>query len=138
MTHAANPNWVFDLGQAISLSSVQLQAHFTCSGTVPGDIRMEEWQSDPRFGGAFKLSQPGQDPYVQKMFFDYQKAGQDNDTGVYLAGDCLAWNSGWVEGGLQTALNAAAGVIVSLSGSLNPDKNKKTPLKINPDTYTYI
>jgi tryptophan 2-monooxygenase len=105
---------------------------------LPGDILMEEWQSDPCFGGAFKLSQPGQDPYVQKMFFDYQKASQTNDTGVYLAGDCLAWNSGWVEGGLQTALNAAAGVIVSLGGSLNPDANGNNPLKIDATTYTYI
>jgi hypothetical protein len=59
------------------------------------------------------------------MFFDYQKARTVNDTGAYIAGDCIAWNSGWVEGGLQTALNAAAGVIYSLGGTVNsyPDPN---------------
>ena len=107
-----------------------------------GVIRFEEWQSDPYFGGAFKLSQPGQDTYVQKMFFDYQKSNTLLDTGVYIAGDCIAWNSGWVEGGLQTALNAAAGVINSLGGTVNsyPDpvtNAARTPLTIQADRYTY-
>ena len=106
------------------------------------NIRFEEWQSDPYFGGAFKLSQPGQDTYVQRMFFDYQKSGTTADTGVYIAGDCIAWNSGWVEGGLQTALNAAAGVINSLGGTVNsyPDpvtNAPRTPLTINATRYAY-
>jgi tryptophan 2-monooxygenase len=97
------------------------------------------WQSAPYFGGAFKLSQPGQDPYVQTMFYDYQKCLAPNrDTGVYLAGDCLAWNSGWIEGGLQTALNAVAGVIISTGGTLNPDANGLTPLSINPAAFSYF
>jgi tryptophan 2-monooxygenase len=108
-----------------------------------GVVRFEEWQSDPYFGGAFKLSQPGQDTYVQQMFFDYQKCLNSTlDTGVYIAGDCLAWNSGWVEGGLQTALNAAAGVIQSLGGTLNsyPDPTTgaaRTPLTIQANRYAY-
>ena len=94
------------------------------------------------FGGAFKLSQPSQDTYVQRMFFDYQKSGTTADTGVYIAGDCIAWNSGWVEGGLQTALNAAAGVINSLGGTVNsyPDpvtNAPRTPLTINATRYAY-
>jgi tryptophan 2-monooxygenase len=107
------------------------------------NIRFEEWRSDPYFGGAFKLSQPGEDTYVQQMFFDYQKAGAGAlDTGVYIAGDCIAWNSGWVEGGLQTALNAAAGVIHSLGGTLNSypspvDGSPLTPLTINANRYAY-
>lgn len=106
-------------------------------------IMLEEWQSQPYFGGAFKLSQPGEDTYVQQMFFDYQKAGGGAlDTGVYIAGDCIAWNSGWVEGGLQTALNAAAGVIYSLGGTLNSypspvDGSPLTPLTINANRYSY-
>jgi tryptophan 2-monooxygenase len=101
------------------------------------NVIFEEWQSSPYFGGAFKLSEPGQDQYTQMMFFDYQKAGTTNDTGVYLAGDCLSWTSGWVEGGLTTGLNAAAGVIVSLRGTLNTDANSKTPMTINANRYTY-
>ena len=90
------------------------------------------------FGGAFKLSQPGQDRYVQTMFFDYQKCQTPADTGVYIAGDCISWTSGWVEGALTTGLNAAAGVIHSLGGTLNPDQNGNTPLTIQANRYTYF
>jgi tryptophan 2-monooxygenase len=107
---------------------------------VNGDwnnVKFEEWQSNPYFGGAFKLSEPGQDVYVQQMFFDYQKCLHLADTGVYLAGDCIAWTSGWVEGGLQTALNAACGVIKSAGGTVNTDAQGRSPLTIVPNRYNY-
>jgi len=107
------------------------------NGDYTDNVIFEEWQSSPYFGGAFKLSQPGQDQYTQMMFFDYQKAGSTGDTGVYIAGDCLSWTSGWVEGGLTTGLNAAAGVIASLGGTLNTDANGRTPMNINANRYTY-
>ena len=51
-------------------------------------ILFVEWQSNPHFNGAFKLSQPGQDQYVHDMFFDFQKAlDAMADTGFYSAGD---------------------------------------------------
>lgn len=100
-------------------------------------IQFVEWQSGPYFNGAFKLSQPGQDPYVHAMFYDFQKAGKCRDTGLYLAGDCIAWTSGWVEGALQTGLNAAAGVIKSLNGKVYGDANDKTPLSIDSTRFDY-
>jgi tryptophan 2-monooxygenase len=104
-----------------------------------GEVVFEEWQSHQYFGGAFKLSQPGQDKYVQTMFFDYQKCLTPAlDTGVYIAGDCISWTSGWVEGALTTGLNAAAGVIQSLGGTVNPDQNGNTPLKIQANRYSYF
>jgi len=102
------------------------------------NVIFEEWQSSPYFAGAFKLSQPGQDPYVQTMFFDYQKAGGSNDTGLYLAGDCISWTSGWVEGALTPALNAAAGVIVSLGGTMNSDAGGHNPMTIVANRYNYF
>jgi len=102
------------------------------------NVVYEEWQSSPHYAGAFKLSQPGQDLYVQTMFFDYLKCGGRNDTGVYLAGDCISWTSGWVEGALTTALNAAAAVIVSLGGTVNADAKGSTPLTIRPDRFRYF
>jgi tryptophan 2-monooxygenase len=75
------------------------------------------------------------------MFFDYQKSltgGLPDDTGVYIAGDCVSWTSGWVEGALTTGLNAAAGVIQSLGGTLNPDASGRTPLTINANRYRYF
>jgi tryptophan 2-monooxygenase len=102
------------------------------------NVKFEEWQSSPYFGGAFKLTEPGQDVYVQQMFFDYQKCTDATaDTGVYIAGDCIAWTSGWVEGGLQTALNAACGVISSLGGTVNGDSSGHSPLTIDADRYNY-
>jgi tryptophan 2-monooxygenase len=108
-------------------------------GDFQNNVVFEEWQSQPFFAGAFKLSQPGQDHYVQTMFFDYQKSlTQDADTCVYIAGDCISWTSGWVEGGLTTGLNAAAAVVQSLNGALNPDQNGNTPLTIQANRYTYF
>jgi tryptophan 2-monooxygenase len=108
------------------------------NGDYQNNVIFEEWQSSPYFGGAFKLSQPGQDPYVQTMFFDYQKAGTANDTGLFLAGDCISWTSGWVEGALTPALNAAAGVIVSLGGTVNGDASGNTPMTIDAKRYNYF
>ena len=106
-------------------------------------VIFEEWQSDPYFGGAFKLSEPGQDQYVQTMFYDYQKAIwvqgnlNPNDTGVYIAGDCISWTSGWTEGALTTGLNAAAAVITSLGGTVYGNSGSMTPMTINNSLYAY-
>ena len=108
-------------------------------GNYAENVIFEEWQSSPYFAGAFKLSQPGQDEYVRTMFFDYRKClTPAKDTGVYIAGDCISWTSGWVEGGLTTALNAAAAVVRSLGGTLNPDVAGNTPLSIKADRYRYF
>ena len=79
------------------------------------------------------------DPFAA-LFFDFQKSlDKGNDTGFYIAGDCVAWTwtSGWVEGALQTALNAAAGVIKSLQGTLNGDANGRSPFDIKADRFNY-
>ena len=107
-------------------------------GDYERNVLHVEWQSTPYFNGAFKLSQPGQDPYVADMFYDYQKAGTAADTGVYVAGDCMAWTSGWVEGALTTGLNAAAGVVQSLGGTVNPDAKGQTPFSLDPERYDYF
>src|SRR5205807_8744391 len=118
---------------------VQWANHLVPYGNRETSIQFVEWQSNPHFNGGFKLSQPGQDPYVQSMFYDFQKARHtDKDNGLYLAGDCIAWTSGWVEGALQTGLNAAAGVMHSLGGTLNGDSQNRTPLTIKADRFDYF
>lgn len=107
-------------------------------GDYKNNVVFVEWQSSPHFAGAFKLSEPGQDVYVQTMFFDYLKCGGPDDTGVYLAGDCASWTSGWMEGALTTGLNAAAAAIASTGGSLNADPDGKTPLSIERDRFNYF
>ncbi|HZX29012.1 MAG TPA: FAD-dependent oxidoreductase [Telluria sp.] len=113
--------------------------HLVPYGDPETSILFVEWQSNPHYNGGFKLSEPGQDPYVQAMFYDFQKAGhEDLDTGVYLGGDCIAWTSGWVEGALQAGLNAATGVIRSLGGKLNGDASGKTPLDLDAARFDYF
>jgi tryptophan 2-monooxygenase len=92
----------------------------------PDPVRIIEWQSEPYYNGAFKLSEPGQDTYTQNMYWDFKKAGTSNDTGVFVAGDCASWTSGWVEGGLQTGLNAACGALISVGGSVAEPPNQYT------------
>ncbi|MBE9608408.1 flavin monoamine oxidase family protein [Chitinilyticum piscinae] len=116
----------------------QWAEHLRPYGNPQQAVLFVEWQSSPYFNGGFKLAQPGQDPYVQAMFYDFQKAGSPDDTGVYLAGDCISWTSGWVEGALQAGLNAAAGVLYSLGGQLNPDQRGMTPLQINAERFCYF
>ncbi|TWI90148.1 tryptophan 2-monooxygenase precursor [Roseibium hamelinense] len=94
------------------------------------------WQDEPFQHGAFKLSPPGQDPYMQRLFFDYQKAGTERDSGVYLAGDCIDWSSGWIEAGLRTALNAATAVVHSLGGSVHT-ADGQSPMTIDADAFDY-
>jgi len=95
-----------------------------------------DWQTQYYFFGAFKLNQPGQDPYVQALFYDFLKAGTSADTPVYLAGDSIGFLGGWVENALETGVLAAAGVAVSLGGTLtNPAAGPFQML--NPDLYTY-
>lgn len=109
------------------------------TGDIVNSIEYVEWQSKPAFNGAFKLSQPGQDAYVQAMYFDFQKASDSKkDTGLYIAGDCIAYTSGWVEGAIQTGLNATAAVITSLHGTLHADPRGHTPMTIDKSCFNYF
>ena len=39
-----------------------------------------------------------------------------NERGIFLAGDDVSWIPGWVEGAVQTALNAVWGIVTHLGG----------------------
>jgi tryptophan 2-monooxygenase len=95
-----------------------------------------DWQSTPYYYGAFKLNQPGQDAHVRDMFYDFQKAGQSTDTGVYIAGDSVGFLGGWVENAFQTGLNAAAAVTVSLGGTLT-SQDKSPFSQLSASLYDY-
>jgi tryptophan 2-monooxygenase len=108
----------------------------------PGSAAIIDWQLEPYYYGAFKLNLPGQDPYVQALFYDFQKASGVGpgevppDALVYLAGDSIGYLGGWVENALQTGVNAAAGVAVSLGGTLaNPSAGPFE--KLHPNAYNY-
>jgi tryptophan 2-monooxygenase len=100
-------------------------------------VQVIDWQAEPYFFGAFKLNQPGQDPYVHDLFYDFLKAtGTGPDRLVYLAGDSIGYLGGWVENAFQTGVLAAAGVAVSLGGTLT--NAAEGPFeRLDPAAYDY-
>jgi tryptophan 2-monooxygenase len=65
-----------------------------------------DWQDREHYYGAFKLNYPGQDYYNQQLYYQFTRS----QNGIYLAGDSISWSGGWIEGALQTGMNAAAAV----------------------------
>lgn len=103
----------------------------------PATVQVIDWQAEPYFFGAFKLNQPGQDPYVQDLFYDFLKAQEGGpDSLVYLAGDSIGFLGGWVENALETGALAAAGVAVSLGGKLTNEADGPFQ-RLNRDAYDY-
>lgn len=91
---------------------------------IIGDPITVSWENDPGFLGAFKGALPGHYRYNRRMFCHFM---QDNlpssERGIFLAGDDISWTPGWVEGAVQTALNAVWGILHHFGGktaSANP------------------
>ena len=82
----------------------------------------------------FKLQLPGQDHLVQAAYYQFLSVlDPATDPGVYLVGDSVSWSGGWVEGALQTGVNAACAVAKRLGGTLSIN----SPLSQNPKLYNY-
>jgi monoamine oxidase len=69
------------------------------------------WEQTPYYHGAFRLASPGQYPDQVILSRQNQAADPTWDRGVYLAGDGVSFSGGWVEGALQTGIQAAASAI---------------------------
>lgn len=74
---------------------------------MPEHTRLIDWQEQGHYYGAFKLNYPGQDFYNQQLYYQFART----TNGIYLAGDSISWSGGWIEGALQTGMNAAAAVV---------------------------
>lgn len=98
---------------------------------LPEFTELVDWQDQQNFYGAFKLNLPGQDAMNQRLYYQFLTA-QD---GVILAGDSVGWCGGWIEGALQTAVNAAAAIVQQACGpsGLAP----RNPMTQNPRQYVY-
>jgi lysine 2-monooxygenase len=89
---------------------------------VVGDPITVSWESDPDFLGAFKGALPGHYRYNRRMYAHFvQDEFAAGHRGVFLAGDDVSWTPGWVEGAVQTALNAVWGIIHHLGGCSAPN-----------------
>ena len=98
-------------------------------------VRVVDWDLERGYYGAFKLNFAGGDGYSQQLFFQFQASrNPSTDPCIYLAGDSCSFTGGWVEGALQTGVNAVCAVIRSLGGELYGPAN---PLDDMAPQYDY-
>ncbi|GAB5467734.1 MAG: NAD(P)/FAD-dependent oxidoreductase [Rhodospirillales bacterium] len=93
------------------------------AGHIVGDPITVSWEADANFLGAFKGAQPGHYRYNHRMFANFMQTDlPPGERGLILAGDDVSWTPAWVEGAVQTGLNAVWGVM-SLFGGATPADN---------------
>lgn len=88
---------------------------------IRGEPICVSWEADENFLGAFKGALPGHYRYNHRMYGHFvQSALPPDQRGIFLAGDGISWTPAWVEGAVQTALNAVWGVMTHLGGDSAP------------------
>ena len=89
---------------------------------ILGDPITVSWEMDPNFLGAFKGALPGHYRYNHRMFGHFMQDDlPPHERGIFMAGDGVSWTPAWVEGAVQTSLNAVAGIIRHLGGGFFPE-----------------
>jgi tryptophan 2-monooxygenase len=89
---------------------------------IIGDPITVSWETDPNFLGAFKGALPGHYRYNHRMYCHFmQDTLPPQERGIFLAGDDISWTPGWVEGAVQTALNAVWGIVRHFGGAAPKD-----------------
>lgn len=79
------------------------------------------WEADENFLGAFKGALPGHYRYNHRIYGHFmQDRLPDAQKGLFLAGDGVSWTPAWVEGAVQTGLNAVWGILHQLGGQCPP------------------
>ena len=110
-----------DADQRVELmlhSLKQIYPDVDIASHIVGQPITVSWESDPNFMGAFKANLPGHYRYQQRLFTHFHQDDlPEHQRGIFLAGDDISWTAGWAEGAVQTALNAAWGVVRHLGGS---------------------
>ena len=112
------PTWVVLALEALGkiYPKVNLKSH------IIGDPITVSWEDDPNFLGAFKGALPGHYRYNHRMFCHFmQNDMPEAQQGIFIAGDDVGWIPGWVEGAVQTSLNAVWGIVNHLGGETHTD-----------------
>lgn len=92
------------------------------AGHIVGDPICVSWEADPYFLGAFKGALPGHYRYNQRMYAHFMQDGMPQaQRGIFIAGDDVSWTPAWVEGAVQTSLNAVWGILHHFGGQCPPD-----------------
>jgi monoamine oxidase len=84
------------------------------------DFRVISWQQESGYNGAFRLDYGGQYQDHNALFNQARhsvKVGSKD--GLFLAGEGASWEGGWIEGGLQSGLDASCCTIRLLGGTIN-------------------
>jgi tryptophan 2-monooxygenase len=88
---------------------------------IIGDPITVSWEADRHFLGAFKGALPGHYRYNQRMYAHFmQDDTPPEQRGIFMAGDDVSWTPAWVEGAVQTSLNAVWGIMHHLGGTTHP------------------
>jgi tryptophan 2-monooxygenase len=89
------------------------------TSTSPEDhLQSVVWQQEPMIFGAFKLDYPNQFYYISQLAYQYQYANsteKEHSKRVYIAGNNVSFQGGWIEGAMQSAVNAASAVLKDMS-----------------------
>ncbi|MEZ5703694.1 MAG: FAD-dependent oxidoreductase [Burkholderiaceae bacterium] len=89
---------------------------------IIGEPITVSWEADPYFLGAFKGALPGHYRYNHRMYRHFMQDGlPPAERGIFLAGDDVSWTPAWVEGAVQTSLNAVWGILRQFGGACPPD-----------------
>ena len=89
---------------------------------IRGNPICVSWEADENFLGAFKGALPGHYRYNLRMYGHFMQGQMPKEQrGIFLAGDGISWTPAWVEGAVQTALNAVWGVMTHLGGTSHAD-----------------
>src|SRR5690606_16301894 len=84
---------------------------------IIGDPITVSWEADPHFLGAFKGALPGHYRYNQRMYAHFMQQDMPSEQrGMFIAGDDVSWTPAWVEGAVQTSLNAVWGIMTHFGG----------------------
>ncbi|WP_295957681.1 NAD(P)/FAD-dependent oxidoreductase [Rhodoferax sp.] len=89
---------------------------------IIGDPITVSWEADPHFLGAFKGALPGHYRYNQRMFAHFMQDDKPaSERGIFIAGDDVSWTPAWVEGAVQTSLNAVWGILHHFGGKTHAE-----------------
>src|SRR6478609_9589783 len=107
----------------LALSALkQIYPDVDIASHIVGDPITVSWEADEHSLGAFKGALPGHYRYNLRMYSHFMQDDLPaHQRGIFLAGDDISWTPAWVEGAVQTALNAVWGIERHFGGRTHPD-----------------
>lgn len=115
----------YDTGKRVDLALSALSKIYPgldIASHIVGEPISVSWEADENFLGAFKGALPGHYRYNRRMYGHFcQDTLPPMERGLFLAGDGVSFTPAWVEGAVQTALNAVWGVMHHMGGQSAPE-----------------